>query len=309
MLGFVNVVCFLYNRMAEGNRKTFSDYWFQTFLNGYYYYFWPNLLRSFRGTAPLVATCLIVALSLGTFLLARAIGPRRTALALLTILAGIWTAGLFYAIAGYGLTTVGTFARVTVVLSCYGALLLGLLGAAAAARLDCERWPARAQIVVSVVLLAALGGASAYRLADWARSWEVQQEVLRQFPNDTKSLVSPDIAFLYVGPFGPPDVPIATAPWEIPGTIAYAMSKDQPAAARQLLADIWSGPGRRWLAGLPDWSTSFDGAMVSQYLCYNPAAAYSLMAKELWVWRVGQPQLERAPNGFHVGCNDPSAPN
>ncbi len=309
MLGIVNVACFLYNRLAEGNRKTFSEYWYQTFLNGYYYYFWPNLLRSFRGTAPIVATCLIMALSLGIFLLARALGPRRTVLTLLTIMAGIWAAGLFYAIAGYGLTTVGTFARVTVVLSCYGALLLGLLGATAAGRLDRERWLARWQIVASVVLLAALGGASAYRLADWARSWNVQQEVLRQFPDVTRSLVSPDIAFLYVGPFGPPDVPIATAPWEIPGTIAYAMSKDQPAAARQLLADIWSGPGRRWLAGSPDWSTSFDGETVSQHLCYNPAAAYSLMAKELWVWRVGQPQLELAPKGFHVGCNDPGVLN
>jgi hypothetical protein len=309
MLAMVNVACFLYNRLAEGNRKTFSEYWYQTFLNGYYYYFWPNLLRSFRETAPIVVICLIMALSFGIFLLARSIGPRRTVLALLAILVGIWAAGLFYAIAGYGLTTVGTFARVTVVLSCYGALLLGLLGAAAAARLDCERWLARSQIIASVVLLAALGGASAYRLADWARSWDVQQEVLRQLPDVTKSLVNPDIAFLYVGPFGPTDVPIATAPWEIPGTIAYAMFKESPAAARRLLADIWSGPGRRWLAGLPDWSTSFDGERVSQHLCYNPAAANSLMAKELWVWRVGQPQLEQAPKGFHVGCNDPGVLN
>jgi hypothetical protein len=305
----VNVACFLYNRLAEGNRKTLSDYWYQTFLNGYYYYFWPHLLRSFRETAPIVATCLIMALSFGIFLLGRSIGPRRTVLALSAVLAGIWGAGLFYAIAGYGLITVGPFARVTAVLSCYGALFLGLLGAAAAARLDCERWLARSQIVVSVVLLAALCGASAYRLADWARSWSVQEEVLRQFPHITKSLVSPDIAFLYVGPFGPPDVPIATAPWEIPGTIAYAMSKESPAAARQLMADIWSGAGRRWLAGSPDWSTRFDGETVSQHLCYNPAAAYSLMAKELWVWRVGQPQFEQAPKGFHVGCNDPGVAN
>ncbi len=37
----------------------------------------------------------------------------------------------------------------------------------------------------------------------------------------------------------------------------------------------------------------------------HPAAAYSLMAKELWVWRVGQPQLEQAPKGFHVRLQHP----
>jgi hypothetical protein len=309
LLGIVNVACFIYNRLAEGNRKSFSEYWYQTFMNGYYHYFWPHLLRSFRGTAPIIAACLIVVLSFGLVLLARTIGPLRTALAVLAILAGIWAAGLLYAVAGYGLATVGTFARVTVILSCYGALLLGLLGAASAARRDNESWLARAQIVASVALLAAFGGASAYRLVDWAQSWDVQQEVLRQLPHDMKSLVGSDIAYVYVGPIGPSDVRIATAPWEIPGTIAYVMLKDSPAAARRFMADIWSGAGRRWLAGMPDWSTSFDGETVSQHLCYNHAVAYSLAAKELWVWRVGEPQLEPASKGFHVDCEDPGAPN
>src|ERR1019366_5529566 len=154
----------------------------------YYYYFWPNLLRSFRETAPIIATGMITALVFGFILLGRAIGPRQAVLAVLVILVGIWAGGLFYAIAGYGLVTVGIFARVTVILSCYSALLLGLLGAAAAARRNDERWLARAQIVASVVLLAAFGVATAYRLADWARSWDVQQEVLRQFPHHTKPL-------------------------------------------------------------------------------------------------------------------------
>jgi hypothetical protein len=60
---------------------------------------------------------------------------------------------------------------------------------------------------------------------------------------------------------------------------------------------------------MPDWSTSFDGETVSQHLCYNHAVAYSLASKELWVWRVGEPQLEPASKGFHVGCEDPGAPN
>jgi hypothetical protein len=306
LLGFVNVACFFFNRLADGNRKSFSEYWYQTFMNGYYHYFWLHLLRSFREVAPIIVTCLIVVLSFG--LLARSIGLRRTVLAVLAIVAGICAAGVLYAMAGYGLVTVGTFARVTVVLSCYGALLLGLLGAASVARLNNDRWLARSQIIASVVLLAAFGIASSYRLADWAQSWDVQQEVLRQFPRAAKSLVGPDIAFLYVGPFGPPDVPIGTAPWEIPGTIAYALFKESPDAARQLMAGNWNGAGR-WLADTPGWSTRFDGETLLQHQCYDPAVAYSLMAKELWVWRVGQPQLEQASKGFHLGCDDPSALN
>ncbi len=309
LLSIVNAACFIYNRLADGIRKSFSESWYQTFLYGYFHAFWPNFLRSFREVAPIVVPCLIVVLSFGLLLLTRAIGPWRTVLAVFAILAGICAAGVLYAMAGYSLVTVGIFARVTVILSCYGALLLGLLGAASAARRDNERWLARSQIVASVVLLAAFGIASSYRLVDWARSWDVQQEVLRQFPHDTKSLISSELAFLYVGPLGPPDVPIATTPWEIPGTIAYAIFKDSPSAGRRLMADIWSGPGRRWLADIPGWSTSFDGETVSQRRCDNPAIVFSLIAKELWVWRVGKPQLEQASKGFHVGCEDPAAPN
>jgi hypothetical protein len=309
LIGSLNIACFAFNRLVEGNRKSGSELWYQAFVDGYYHYLWPNLLRSFRETAPVVAACLIMALGIGLVLLARAIGPLRAVLALLAIVAGIWGAGVLYAVAGYGLITVGIFARVTVVLSCYGALLLGLLGAVSAGRLDNERRLARAQIAASVVLLVGLGIATAYRLVDWAKSWEVQQEVLRQFPHDLQSLVSPDIAFLYVGPLGPPDVPIATAPWEIPGTIAYAMSQDSPAAARRFMADIRTGAANRWLADLPNWSTSYDGEMLSQYMCSNPAVAYSLRAREVWVWRVGEPRLERAARGFRAGCDDPGKPN
>jgi hypothetical protein len=113
-----------------------------------------------------------------------------------------------------------------------------------------------------------------------------------------------DLGFLYVGPFGPPDVPIAAAPWEIPGTIAYAISKSSPADARRMLDEIWDSEARRWLADTPGWSTSFDGETVSQHMCGNPAARYSRITKELWIWRVGEPQLEQAPKGFHIGCTD-----
>jgi hypothetical protein len=309
LLSIMNVACFAYNRLASGNRKSFSDSWYQTFLYGYFHTVWPNFLRSVRGVGPIVVACLIVVLSSGLVLLARTIGPWRTVLAVLAILSGIYAAGVLYAMAGYGLITVGIFARVTVILSCYGALLLGLLGTASAARLDNERWLARSQIVASVALLTAFGIASSYRLVAWAQSWDVQQEILLQFPHDAKALASPDVGFLYVGPLGPADVPIASAPWEIPGTIAYAIFKGSPSDARRLMADVWSGAGGRWLADSPNWSTSFDGATLSQHLCGNPAVTFSIAAKELWVWRVGKPQLEQAPKGLHVGCDDPSAPN
>jgi len=153
LLAVVNIGCFIYNRWAEGNRKSFSMYWVRTFLDGYYHYFWPNLLRSFREVAPIIAVCLIVAMSVGVVFLARVIGRQRAVLAVLAILAGIYAAGLLYAFAGYPLITVGGSARATVVLSLYGALLLGLLGAASAAHRANVRWLARSQIAASVNVL------------------------------------------------------------------------------------------------------------------------------------------------------------
>jgi hypothetical protein len=87
------------------------------------------------------------------------------------------------------------------------------------------------------------------------------------------------------------------------------MLRDSPAAARQFMADIWSGPGRRWLADIPGWSTRFDGEMLSQRMCGNPVPVFTLAAKELWVWRAGEPRLAPAPKGFHIDCEEPGKPD
>jgi len=207
LLLMTNIACFTYNRLAEGGgRKTFSAYWYQTFVNGYFHYLWPNFLRSFREVAPIIVACLIVVLGVGVALLAHNIGRSRAALVVLAVSAGFFGAGLFYAIGGYPLITVGIFARVTVVLSVYWAVFLGLLGAASAARQAHERWLGRAQIAASVILVGAFGIASLYRLADWTQSWAVETNALRQFPG-TGSAKAADGAhpgYLYVGPLGPP---------------------------------------------------------------------------------------------------------
>ncbi len=132
LLGIVNVACFIYNRSTDGVRKSFTADWPELFLSGYFHRFWPIMLMSFREVAPIIVGGLVLAGGIGLLLLARTMGRGRAALAILAMVAGIWAAGLLYAMAGYLLSTVGLAARATVVLSLYGALLAGLMGAAAA---------------------------------------------------------------------------------------------------------------------------------------------------------------------------------
>jgi hypothetical protein len=298
----VNIACFANNRLAAGNRKTFSTDWLQIFLYGYGHHLWPNLLRSFHEVAPVVAMSLLVALGSGIVLLAKTVGRLNAALAIAAIAAGILGAGMFYAIAGYGLITVGIFARVTVVMSLYGAVFMGLASAAAAARLVDQPRLARAHIAATVALVVAFAIASAYRLVDWVGSWQTQLAVLEQLPAEAKTLPAPDRGYLYVGPLGPADVPIAAAPWEVAGTIAFRVYQEDPALARQIMSAAWNGPGQRWMALPPHWALDFDGETIRGYVCGNPAPVVSLQAKELWTWTLGDSQLKMAAPGFRVPC-------
>jgi hypothetical protein len=302
----VNLACVLYNRSAGGNRKSFSEDWYHLFINGYFRFTWLNFLPSFREVSGLVAVCSAFAVVLGFYFLSVRIGVTRAAVALIAVLAGIYGAGLLYAIAGYSLATLGISARTTAVLTIYVALWLGISGAASAADLEAGRSLARAQIAASIGLIAAFGAASWLRAADWARSWEVQSDVLARFPHVASETEAFDGALLYVGPLGPPTVPIATAPWEVTGAVAYALWRQSPAMGTLAMTALWNGNDHPWFADMPNWSSTWDGKSFSQRMCEVPAVQYSKDTAILKIWRVGEDALELAPVGFHSGCDIPT---
>jgi hypothetical protein len=299
----VNLACFLYNRSTGGIRKTFREDWYITFINAYFRFAWPNVLASIREVAVVVVVCSIFAIGLGLYFLSVRIGGRRSALVVLSMLAGCYAAGLLYALAGYGLITVGIFARTTAVLSVHGALFLGILGAAAAADWEAgRRWLSRGQVMVSIALLAAFGTASSIRLADWSRSWEMQMDVLGQFPRVSSETEAFENVLLYVGPLGPPAVPIASLPWEITGAVAYALRLQSPEMGARAMASMWVG-NSSWFADMPNWSTTWDGESFLQRMCGSPTVEFSRHTDTLKIWRVGEKELEMAPVGFHSGCD------
>jgi len=267
LLVAVNAACFLYNRSAGGIRKTFREDWYVTFINGYFRFVWPNFLAGIREVAIIVVVCSIFAIGLGLYFLAARIGRRRTALVALSVLAGIYAAGFLYAMAGYGLVTVGIFARTTAVLSVHGALFLGILAAASTADWETgRRLLSRGQVMASIALLAAYGTASSIRLADWSRSWEMQMDVLGQFPRVSSETEAFENVLLYVGPLGPPTVPIASLPWEITGAVAYALWLQSPEMGARAMATMWVG-NSPWFADMPNWSTTWDGESFLQRMC------------------------------------------
>src|SRR5262249_59776065 len=144
-----------------------------------------------------------------------------------------------YAMAGYGLTAVGIMARTASVLGLYQALGLGII-AVAAAHHPIGFLP-RLQIAASLTLIVSLAIASWLRAADWARSWDIQMDVVRQFPRVASASEAFDGGGLYIGPLGPAEVPIASAPWAISGVVGYALGLQSRAMGAQAMRAVWRG--------------------------------------------------------------------
>jgi hypothetical protein len=284
LLLVVNIGCVAFNRMAQGNRKSFDENWLSTFFEGYFRSAFPIVSHSFHEVRLIVVVSAILSSGIGIYFVARQIGPRRTTFVVLATLAGIYAAGALYAMAGYLLTTVGIMARVTVVMSVYGALFYGLL---CAASIRHRGWLARWQIAASLVLLAGFGIASSLRLVDWVQSWQAQRKILEQFPLVASETEAFKGGFLFVGPHGPSEVPTATATWEISGAVAYALSRQSPAMGSRAMAAVWSGD-QPWFADMRGWSTDWDGNRFSQTMCENSAVQYVKLADTVNIWRVGE---------------------
>jgi hypothetical protein len=121
----------------------------------------------------------------------------------------------------------------------YQALGLGII-AVAAAHHPTGFLP-RLQIAASLTLIVSLAIASWLRAADWARSRDIQMDVVRQFPRVASVGEAFDGAGLYTGPLGPGEVPIASALWEISGVVGYALGLQSHAMGAQAMRAVWRG--------------------------------------------------------------------
>jgi hypothetical protein len=296
LLLLTNISCAIYNRSSTGGvRKTFAEDWWSIFVQGYIVHFADILRLSFPEVAKMVAASFAIGLVFGLFCLARIIGIARTSLALLAAVAGVCAAGVLYAAAGYELSSIGVMGRTTAVLSIYAAVALGVLGAASVTLRRNDNLSAWVQISASLLLVASFAWASLLRLGEWAKSWNAQLEVLHQLPAGPDKQFSSNARFLYLSPAESQKIPLASAPWEISGALAYATFLRSPLAGRNTMADNWTGKSG-WFAESPGWFTSWDGETMSQGFCWNQLSIYSMKADEIWLWKAGEQP------GFRIGC-------
>jgi hypothetical protein len=157
------------------------------------------------------------------------------------------------------------------------------------------------QISASLLLVASFAWASWLRLGEWARSWDAQLEVLHQLPAGLDKQFSSSARFLYISRAESQKIPLASAPWEISGALAYATFLRSPLAGRNTMADNWTGKSG-WFAESPGWFTSWDGETMSQGFCWNQLPIYSMKVDEIWLWEAGEQQLRQASPGFRIGC-------
>jgi hypothetical protein len=206
---------------------------------------------------------------------------------------GIALAVLMYAAASYAIQWEGLFARTTLPISFWLALLAGLLvQAAERAGSSVVRWVGRGSALAACAVFALV---LVRESAPWQESWQEQQAVVRSFPAELLRVADHRTVVLIDLPHGPAPVYGFGAYWDISGALSAMLPPERtntpmPYAFATVLRES-------------ELRTGWDGHNVRQAWCSAPEnALWQLPAERVFVWRYpGQEVLPVAP-GFATGC-------
>ena len=194
---------------------------------------------------------------------------------------------LVYAVAGYGITTVGIMGRTS-----YGLSLGWALAAFALVQLTvASRWrhAALATTLLTVAAGGLLGWAQFKVVSTYAEVWRTQQEVIARFPvEQARALPREGSAVLYVGPSYRDDLVIFGAEWDLTGAINHLPDF---ARDRRAFADLL----RFYPAtGLYDWK--WDGTVLTQELPGHFRQPF--LVQRLYVWNAYTGEFHAVTPGF-----------
>jgi hypothetical protein len=297
----INVGCVAFNRLTlGGNHKTFSWDFLHTFTWGYSHI--DDVFRhATREHDILIGVSVLGAAVFGSICLARIVGFVRVSIATLVVICGIVASGFLYAFAGYGLAAEGTMARVSIVLATYYSIVAGVLAAAVWGATASYRVPAIAFCLCAAIGFVALGLTARSRVGEWADTWTYETARLARLP---VPLASPDGAqriYLAIEDKAPSAVEPATAPWEIPGAVAWASYK--LTNSRLLNLDLWQGGKTvpRWFATPPNWFNRWNGHSFEQGPC-GSGVAFNASGTELWLWKTSGGTVTKVEAPWEIGC-------
>lgn len=212
------------------------------------------------------------------------------------LLVGMGGSVCIYAVAGYAIEWTGLFSRVTLPLSFWLAMLFS--GVFALAWQGASQIVKKALIVSLVGIVLPLGTSLAQASLLWAKAWQEQQQILDAIPQSVVEMAAPSSLILFDIPHGTAPVYTFSAFWDISGAVVLRM----PSFVRLDKPHTYATVARRG-----EWRTTWDGKVLKQYWCNNPAAAlWSLEASELYLWTYPNDAAKKLAAPFEVGCNSPS---
>lgn len=139
--------------------------------------------------------------------------------------------------AGYGLQSAGVFSRTFLVLNVWGCV-------AAAVVLQRRQWQ-------TVLILACFTVAMLVQSNDWAKSWRIQQAILRSAPIEQLKRIPVGATIVLDAPMKAGDVEVFGAPWDISG----AMQFTYPNLLREFT--VTGQPGSHWHWKWPENTVTF----------------------------------------------------
>ncbi|HEY2383007.1 MAG TPA: hypothetical protein VGK48_17660 [Terriglobia bacterium] len=263
--GSIQTVALLWNRVAAhylpSVSKSFAANWYLIFV-GSFVRLPHQLFLAFREVAyPLAAVItLLVAIWCLSPLKHSFFAP------VIAVFAAIMCTGV-YAMAGYGLSSTGVFSRTFLGVGTWFCVGFGaILGARRSAT------TLRSELALSAIFIVLCSIATIYRTMDWARSWQLQREIIASAPVGAFSHLPSGALVLADVPAEVGGVTVFEAYWDITG----ALGGEIPFTVKRE----------------HEWISTWNGTTLRQ--SWNDGTVlWDLAAKQLWVWRWPENTLTR----------------
>lgn len=222
-----------------------------------------------QAISPLSSLALYLSLTIliCTLVLIKTISLERVAKVILTFAIGYFFTAAIHGAAGYGLSGTGVMSRTIAAPGVYYAILIGLLGVAAASRLATNKEDTKRNflgIIPFFVILLLLSFSTANQIDVWTKNMKESNTVLHVLTEniDRTYLREPTTDITIVVQIdGDPNGEIFGASWELSGGIAHASPELLPRKG------VWFLTARQGA-----WSTQWSGDAVIQKTCIDNQA-------------------------------------
>jgi hypothetical protein len=277
--------------MESSLNKSFNSNLLNDFL-AYYPDIWTKLKPSFIELFwPLTILTLIFILW-GAYHFIKHHNIKCLALTVFFILCGIYGAGLLFAMAGYGLSSIGESGRTSIMIGFWFALIFGLITGHANHKGNV------ASMIICLLILAGFSFTTYLRGQEWATSWQLQQQTIQAWPNDPLTGHPPRDAYVLIAPSSQP-IGTFEAPWSVGAFAAHMYRESEDKAIN---VDHW--PTRWMAAGQTGWRTRWTGSELQQSHCSAPDSVLFTHATptNVWLWDTKKSSIILVREPFDTGC-------